>query len=58
MNFKDATYKEIGKAMEFLEKDTSNIDFHGKQRFILPSFPQFVVIQRENVIITVIPKKH
>jgi len=57
MNLKNYTTDQIHNAMGFLEKDTSNIEFHNKQRIIIPSFPQFVAIQRDNVIITIIPKK-
>ena len=57
MNLKNYTKDQIHNAMGFLEKDTSNIEFHNKRRIIIPSFPQFVAIQRDNVIITIIPKR-
>jgi len=57
MNLKSYTAEQIHNAMGFLERDTSNIDFHNKKRIIIPSFPQFVAIQKDNVIITIIPKK-
>ena len=58
MNLKSYTAEQIHNAMGFLEKDTSNIEFYNKQRIIIPSFPEFVAIQRDNVIITIIPKRH
>lgn len=57
MNLKSYTKDQINRAMVLLERDTSDIEFFNKQRIILPSFPQFVAIQRDNMIITVIPKK-
>lgn len=58
MNLKEYTSTQIDRAMQFLERDTENIEFFNKQRIILPSFPQYVAIQRDNMIITIIPKKH
>ncbi len=56
MNLKEYTSEQVKRAIAFLEKDTDNIEFFNKQRVILPSFPHFEVIQRENMIITIIPK--
>ena len=57
MDLKSYTTDQIHNAMGFLEKDTSNVEFHNKKRIIIPSFPQFVAIQKDNVIITIIPKR-
>ena len=57
MNLKQYTTEQIHNAMQFIERDTSNVEYHNKRRIIIPSFPQFVAIQRDNVIVTIIPKK-
>jgi len=57
MDLKSYTTDQIHNAMGFLEKDTSNVEFHNKKRIIIPSFPQFVAIQKDNMIITIIPKR-
>jgi len=57
MNLRSYTTDQIHNAMGFLEKDTSNVEFHNKKRIIIPSFPQFVAIQKDDVVITIIPKK-
>ena len=57
MNLKQFTAEQIYNAMQFIEKDTSNIEYHNKKRIIIPSFPQFVAIQIDNMIVTIIPKR-
>jgi len=56
MNLKQYTAEQIQNAIGFIERDTSNVEYHNKRRIIIPSFPQFVAIQRDNMIITIIPK--
>jgi len=56
-SIKSYTTDQIHNAMGFLEKDTSNVEFHNKKRIIIPSFPQFIAIQKDNMIITIIPKR-
>jgi len=57
MNLKQYTAEQIHNAIGFLEKDTADIEFYNKKRIIIPRFPQFVAIQRDNMIITIIPKR-
>jgi len=52
----DYTQKEVFKAMQLISKDIKNIQNRSKN-FILPSFPLFQAIVRENTLVTIIPKR-
>jgi len=46
---------EVYKAMQLISRDIADVH-HRSKNFILPSFPEFHAIVKENAIVTVIPK--
>jgi hypothetical protein len=55
LNFTNFTNKEIRNAIELISKDIQYIH-HRNKNFILPSFPNFNCIVKNNTIVTIIPK--
>ena len=49
------TQVEVYRAMKLISQDIADVH-HRSKNFILPSFPEFNCIVKENAIVTVIPK--
>jgi len=49
------TKTEINKAIKLISKDIADVH-HRSKNFVLPSFPQYNCIVKENAIVTIIPK--
>jgi len=47
--------KEVFNAIKLIERDVKNVQ-HRNKNFVLPSFPNFNCIVRENTLVTLIPK--
>ena len=47
--------QEVYKAMQLITKDIADVD-HRSKNFVLPSFPEFNLIVRENAVVTIISK--
>jgi len=54
-HFSTYTKSEIFKAIKLISKDIADVD-HRSKNFILPSFPEYNCIVKENAIVTIIPK--
>ncbi len=54
-NLTKYTTKQVRNAMKLIENDIQNIH-HRSKNFILPSFPEFTCIVKENALVTIIPK--
>ncbi len=54
-NFTSYSKKEVIKAMNLLTKEIATIQHHG-HNFVLPSFPSYRAIVRDNALVTIIPK--
>ncbi len=48
--------KEVFHAMELLKRDLHNLQLRNKSRVVLPSFPDFYGVFRQNTLVTIIPK--
>ena len=55
--FTSYSRKQISNARRLLERDLYNLQLRNKSRVVLPSFPKFYGVFRENTLITVIPKR-
>ena len=55
-NFTSYSKKEVIKAINLLTKDISTVQHQG-QNFVLPSFPDYRAIVRDNALVTIIPKR-
>jgi len=55
--FKYSSYtkNQVFDAMKLISKDIKNIHFT-RNRFVLPSFPEFLCITQNNKVVTIIPK--
>ncbi len=49
------TKYQVFQAIKLIEKDIFNVH-HRNKNFILPSFPDFNCIVKENALVTIIPK--
>jgi len=49
--------QHILNAMELIKKDIKDLEVNGA-RFVLPTFPQYIAVVRDNHIVTIINKKH
>ena len=49
------TQTHIINAIMLIQKDIRNVDNRGKN-FILPSFPDYFCVVKENTLVTIIPK--
>ncbi len=49
------TKQQVLNAMKLIERDIKNVHNRGKN-FILPSFPAYNCIVKENALVTIIPK--
>jgi len=49
------TKKDVINAINLIAQDIKNIVTH-RQRFILPTFPNFNAIVKNNAVVTIIPK--
>ena len=49
------TVNEVKKAIKFISKDISDVQ-HRNKNFILPSFPEFYCVVKNNALVTIIPK--
>ena len=49
------TKHEVKKAMKLISKDIADVH-HRNKNFILPSFPSYNCIVKENTLVTIIPK--
>ena len=54
--FKEYTQKQVLSAMRLIEKDISDIEYHGS-RFVLPSFPNYRCVVEGDTLVTIIPKR-
>ena len=54
--FTSYTKDEVYRAMQLIAKDVVNIEHRGKS-FVLPTFPNFVAIVKENALVTILPKR-
>jgi nucleoid DNA-binding protein len=55
MGLNSYTKKDVIDAINIIRADIYNI-VTSKKRFILPSFPKFNLVVRDNTIVTLIPK--
>ena len=49
------TKKDVFNAIDLLKIELKNV-VTNKKRFILPSFPKFNVVVKDNAIVTILPK--
>ena len=54
--FTSYTKDEVYKAMQLITKDVSSIE-HRSKNFILPTFPDFIAVVKENALVTILPKR-
>ncbi len=54
-NLTNYTKGQVFNAMKLIECDIKNVQ-HRSKNFILPSFPAFNCIVKENALVTIIPK--
>ena len=47
--------REVFNAIELIRRDVENVQ-HRNKNFVLPSFPNFNCIVKENTLVTLIPK--
>lgn len=49
------TKRQVIQAIKLIEKDIKDVQNRGKS-FVLPSFPKFSCIVKDNALVTIIPK--
>ena len=49
------TKTEVKKAIKLISKDIADVH-HRNKNFILPSFPEYNCIVKENTLVTILPK--
>ena len=54
-NLTKYTKKQVYSAMKLIESDILHVQ-HRSKNFVLPSFPEFNCIVKENALVTIIPK--
>ncbi len=54
-NLTTYTAKQVLNAMKLIERDIVNVH-HRSKNFVLPSFPAYNCIVKENALVTIIPK--
>jgi len=57
LGFTTYSRKHISNAIHLLERDLYQLQLRNKTRVILPSFPDFYGVFKENTLVTIIPKR-
>ena len=49
--------EQIVNAMKLLERDLANLQTRNRNRVVLPSFPDYHGVFREDTLVTIVPKR-